>query len=284
MIPTESIPALASFRRNHKDTFEAIEDGFSKASHFMPFLARLLCCLTFFEDGTRMLLSPMEQVNFITIHITGYGVLSSLFAVLFVLFSLVSQLVGATLVLANKKTTVGASLLGAFLFISLFLYGLAAPEWVHANGSDFYIIRLLGQASALMMLAAEEQAVTTRAKQHSLAGLPTLADPLLWTHRLQLLGRCMMIVLSLAIFRHSLAAGLLTAVMGIAVAAGFKTKLATTLIATIFAGSMFLTHDWEPHTTWDTVFYVLCQDLSILGGCLVLLQNGPGAYSMDKRK
>lgn len=283
MIPQTMIPAVDNFRAQHKDTLDSIERKFQSVSAYLPFFARLFTVLTFYDDGFRILMSPMEQTNFITMHITGYSMLSSLFAVLFVLGATFSQLVGATLILLNKRVDIGASLLASFLFVSIFLFGLAAPDWVHAHGSDFYIIRLVGQIGALAMLAAAEQIQLTRSNAASLAGLPSIVDPLEWTHRLQFMGRVLICVLCIAVFRHGVISGIITCAVGVMVAAGFKTKLATTLIAFLFSMSMFATHSFDSYATWDTVTYVLCQDLSIFGGLLVLMQNGPGEISYDKK-
>lgn len=264
---------------NQKKLLENVEEQFDRMAVYIPLLSRFLVVLTFLEDGFRILGDFSSQVGFCNSHL--HMPLHYLVAVLFVTFALVTQMLGSALILANKKVTLGAGLCGSYIFCAFFIYGLNAPEWVHSNGRSLFLIRLVGQSGALVMMACEEQSRQVREKGYTL-DLATV-DPLQATHRLQLLGRCLIVALCFGVFSHGIIAGLFACILGLSVAIGFRTKMATLVVAGIFVVSMFLTHDFRA-ADFDTVIYVLCQDLSLLGGLLVLLNNGPGAISLDKKE
>lgn len=274
-------PSVIQFRQQHKQTLCTIEEKYDTFKKYLPMIGRFLTVLTFMEDSFRILTGFGEQVDFVSNHL--HIPLVYPLACVFVLFSLVAQTIGSVLILVNKKVNFAACILGAFLFLSFFVFGLNAPEWVHVNGRDSFIIRIVAQSGALIMLAAQESMVKKRGSQRAFAGNLTIVDPLAAAHKLQLLGRCMVVALCLSVFRHGLVSGIITSMVGVMVMAGFKARIATMVVCFIFVFSMFATHDFQ-HGSMEAVLFVLCQDLSIFGGLITLLLNANDqGISVDRK-
>lgn len=277
----DATPLFLEFRTQHKQRFNAIEDKFDTFKGHLPLIGRVLTVLTFMEDAFRISTGFGDQVDFVTnyLHIP----LNYYLAVLFVSFSFLSQTIGSVLILANKKVDFAACILGTFLFLSFLLFGLNAPDWVHINGRDSFIIRIVAQSGALIMLAAQQSMAKKRGRQCAFAGNLTTIDPLATSYKLQALGRCMVVALCLSVFRHGLISGMITSMVGLMVMAGFKARIATMAVSFIFVFSMFATHDFQGGSI-EAVLFVMCQDLSILGGLITLLLNANDqGISMDRK-
>jgi len=279
---TAILPAIIAFRCQQKQRCNAIEDFYDAFKDYLPVIGRFLTVLTFMEDSFRIFTGFSEQVDFLSNHL--HIPLVYPLAVLFVAYSCLAQTIGSVLILANRQVNIAGCVLGLFLFLNFIMFGLNAPDWVHSNGRDFFIIRVCAQTGALIMLAAQESMVKERERQCAFAGNLTIHNPLATAHKLQLIGRCMVAVLCLSVFRHGIVAGIFTSVVGLMVMAGFKARIATMTVSFIFVFSMFATHEFEDGS-FETVMYVLCQDLSILGGLITLLLNADDqGICMDKTK
>lgn len=264
------------------------ERYYGRIQHLLPGIGRTLISLTFLEDSFRIMTGFSNQIDFLQNTRILHVPLPWVVAGFFVLFSFVTQALGSILVVTGVRADLGAYLLGSYIVPAFFMYGFNVPHWVHYHGRELFLIRLVALGGACVMIIADSQLKRSRERNNvGFAGIPSLSDPLEATYKLQLFGRCMIVALALSCWTHGIVIGLLTTIVGAAVALGFRSKLATLLLGTIFTLSMLITHDWSSlgsSSLADAVLYVLCQDLSIIGGLVVLTTAGPGNLSIDNRR
>ena len=139
-----------------------------------------------------------------------------------------------------------------------------------------------------MLLLAEE-----KAQGKSLfAGLPSMGEKNSRTY-LQLGGRLMLVLMFLTLLRFNLTfSSLLIDFAGgsliILLAIGYKTKLASLVLASLLTILNFYFNNWwsySPEVSMrDFLKYDFFQMLSVIGGLLLVISLGPGGYSLDEHK
>lgn len=239
------------------------------------------------EDGYRIITKWQEQLAYLT---QSYpDVLISIpyvFAIAFLIFSVLAQGVGAFLVLINKKITFAASLLLAFIFFLILIYGFALPASLHHQGRWAFIFRSLSIVGGLLMLIADEKCRKASASSYYFAGIPVLEEPLKMAHALQAAGRLLLAVLCFQFYWHGWVYGVITTVCALSIIVGFGTTYSSLFLSVFLAVANIVGNTfWDVHDDmYDATLYFFFQDLSGLGGLILLLALGPGGLSVDGKK
>ncbi|KAJ2334033.1 ER-derived vesicles protein erv29, partial [Coemansia sp. RSA 2681] len=153
-----------------------------------------------------------------------------------------------------------------------------------------FFLRNLSVAGGLLMLLAESLLAKRR---NVFAGLPNISDE--DQSKYVLLGGRILLVLLFVSFVFSgkltLMRLIVSAIGGLSclmVAVGFKAKYSAIVLVTILsvfnlAVNNWWTIDFNP-VHRDFVKYDFFQTLSIMGGFLLLVNVGPGGFSVDEKK
>merc|ERR1711977_707676 len=264
---------------------------------FLGAMGPLLLVITFLEDGLRVILRWHEQMGYLTADRHGMG-MSTWFAVIALLTSVVLQIGGGVLVLQGKRVPflkgqhvkVGGGCLLAFLFLQPIMYGQHADV-------DF-LCRTLTLAGGLALLWQHDMD-TQGNKVDLFAGLPDAGTGSQHAQEvIQLTGRTLMTLMFFYQMFEFLAkahagvlhyiGALLTCLVCSAVLLGFKAKTgAVLLIALLGVGNVLMHPFWSvrPHLYDFTKFYFF-QTLSMIGGLMLLVLHGPGGLSVggDSKK
>lgn len=124
------------------------------------------------------------------------------------------------------------------------------------------------------------------------AGLPSMGES---THRtyIQLSGRVLLVCMFMTLLRFDmsflqLAQNVIGVALIVLIAVGYKTKLASFVLALWLASiNLYFNAFWnlgENSYNRDFVKYDFFQTLSVVGGLLLVVALGPGGYSMDEHK
>jgi len=263
-----------------------LEGKIREYREWLPFFGRILLVLTNIEDGTRLAFNFNDQTKFLTGPHIGMPFPYWL-AIVYLIFSLTSQLLGSLLVVTNKKMRFAAGLLLVFKFSIFIIYGFTMPAWVHAQGRYRFLTRIMSISGGLCMLIAHDMYQEQRTKGY-FAGLPGLMEPSKLATYLQTAGRFMLAFQFAGMFNYGWVLGLIMMAPAVLVAIGFKTRYASLFLGfVLFAestlGSLYSLITGGNNSV-DTTFYFMCQDLSILGGVILLASLGPGGISLDSKK
>jgi len=267
-----------------KSASKKLEDKIREYREWLPFIGRILLVLTNIEDGFRLAIDFNSQALFLTQHtLAGVGWL----AVIYLLFSLFAQCVGSLLIVINKKMRFAAGLLLVFKFSILIIYGFNMPEWVHMQGRYRFLTRVMSISGGLCMLIAHDLYQEQRQKGY-FAGLPGLMEPSNVATYLQTAGRFMLAFQFAGMFNYGITVGIIMMIPAVLVAVGFKTRYASLFLGLVLFTESTLGNALSlltgSYSSFDTTFYFMCQDLSILGGVILLASLGPGGISLDSKK
>mmetsp|Transcript_15804 Transcript_15804/g.30934 ORF Transcript_15804/g.30934 Transcript_15804/m.30934 type:complete len:269 (-) Transcript_15804:88-894(-) len=259
------------------------EEFFSEYKSYLPVLGRVLIVLTFVEDTYRIMTNWEMQLSFLE-HSENNFSFPHFLAVPFLLFTLVAQALGGLLVILNKKIQFACTMLLVFMGFLILVYGFGMPEYVHHHGRLRFLFRSMSIIGGLLMLIADDRVRQAREANY-FAGVPVL-DPLKMANAMQLAGRGMLALMCFQFYTHGYVFGALCTLASVAVLAGFQTKymaLAMTLLLTV---SNLVAHNfWDSHPDdYDAAIYFFFQDMSVMGGFILLISLGPGGISMDGKK
>ncbi|KAK1856336.1 copii-coated vesicle protein 4 erv29 [Colletotrichum chrysophilum] len=152
-----------------------------------------------------------------------------------------------------------------------------------------FFLRNLSVIGGLLMVLSDSWVRKTKA----FAGLPTLDEKDRKMY-FQLAGRVLLIFLFVGfIFSGSWSVWrIITSLIGfvacVMVVVGFKAKFSATLLVLILSifnilvNNFWTLHEHHPHK--DFAKYDFFQILSIVGGLLLLVNSGPGQFSIDEKK
>lgn len=263
-----------------------LESMIREYREWLPFIGRILLVLTNIEDGVRLAFNFSEQSSFLMGNHVSFPFPTWL-AFMYLSFSLFAQLVGSSLIVANKKMRFAAGLLLVFKFSILIIYGFSMPAWVHAQGRYRFLTRVMSISGGLCMLIAHDMYQEQRQKGY-FAGLPGLMEPSQLATYLQTAGRFMLAFQFAGMFNYGWVVGLIMMAPAVLVAVGFKTRYASLFLGLVLfiestMGSL-LSALMGTISSFDSTVYFMCQDLSILGGVILLASLGPGGISLDSRK
>lgn len=255
---------------------EVVADTIIKQSRtILPTLGRLFLTSTFIEDGIRMWFQWGDQRDYIAYHWN----LPMFLGHVFVIFNLIAQLGGSSMVLFRKNVRLACGILLAVVLTQTIAYNVL---W-----TPNFFFRNLSLVGGLALLFTE----TFESGRKSLfAGLPTLDSRGAHVNYIQLFGRVTLVFMFLTIQRWELSffyliETTLACALMFAVTIGLKTKLS----ALALAGYLFFMNIWiNPFWTLDAnsshrdlYKYDFFQTLSIIGGLLMLISLGPGKVSLD---
>lgn len=199
----------------------------------------------------------------------------------FVLFNLLGQLSGPTLVLIRLHVKPAVYLLFSIVCLQTIAYSIL---WDIA-----FLLRNLSLVGALLLLLAE---ASDESRRSLFAGVPSMGDNKPKSY-MQLTGRVLLALMFvtilhlelhvLSIIQNIVAIGLMVCVV-----IGYKTKLsAFLLVLWLFTLNMWFNAFWniESHKPMrDFLKYDFFQTLSVVGGLLMIVSHGPGGVSLDDYK
>ena len=202
-------------------------------------------------------------------------------ASLFVLFNLLAQLSGSTLVVIRLHVKPAVYLLFAIVCLQTIAYSIL---WDIA-----FLLRNLSLVGALLLLLAE---ASDESRRSLFAGVPSMGENKPKSY-MQLGGRVLLALMFvtilhlelhvLSIIQNIVAIGLMVCVV-----IGYKTKLsAFLLVLWLFSLNMYFNAFWniESHKPMrDFLKYDFFQTLSVIGGLLMIVSHGPGGVSLDDYK
>ncbi|TQV97184.1 hypothetical protein V2A60_000187 [Cordyceps javanica] len=258
-----------------------VEDFLETASEpikpYLPAIGRFLIVVTFLEDALRI----MTQWNDQLIYLKDYRHIPSGITHLFLLLNVLAMLSCSTLVIIRKYSDYAVAGLMGVVVAQALGYGLIFDL-------NFFL-RNLSVIGGLIMVLSDSWVRKTKA----FAGLPTLDEKDRKMY-FQLAGRVLLIFLFVGfVFSGSWSIWrVLVSILGagacIMVVVGFKAKFSATLLVVILSiFNLFVNNFWtlhEHHPQKDFAKYDFFQILSIVGGLLLLVNSGPGQFSIDEKK
>ncbi|KAJ1860418.1 ER-derived vesicles protein erv29 [Coemansia sp. RSA 1722] len=265
-----------------RNVSEQTEDVLEKVSRplkpYIPWMARTLLVSTFIEDAVRIVVQWQNQLYFLQAYRGFPWGISHMFLFL----NVITMLVCSSLAIGRRNTEYAVGGLFAVIVLQGFAYGLIFDLK--------FFIRNLSVVGGLLMLLAEGLLARRR---NVFAGLPSISDE--DKSKYVLLGGRILLVLLFVSFVFSgeftLTRLLVSAVGGLSclmVAVGFKAKYSAIVLVAILSVFNLMVNNWwsidfNP-THRDFVKYDFFQTLSIMGGFLLLVNVGPGGFSVDEKK
>jgi uncharacterized membrane protein YphA (DoxX/SURF4 family) len=255
---------------------EVADQVLRHSKHVLPTVARFCLVSTFLEDGIRMYFQWSEQRDYMN---ASWGC-GYFLATLFVLFNLLGQLSGSTLVLIRLRVEAAVGLLGGIVLLQTIAYSIL---WDLA-----FLLRNLSLAGALLLLLAEAKQET----RGLFAGVPSMGENKTKSY-MQLAGRVLVGLMFFTILRFELAFGAIiqNVVAGslmVTVFIGYKTKLASLVLVLWLTILNFWVNAWWTIPSYkpmrDFLKYDFFQTLSVIGGLLMVVSHGPGGVSLDEHK
>lgn len=244
---------------------------------YLPAIGRFLIVVTFIEDALRIMTQWSDQLLYLRDyrHIPG-GVTH-----IFLIVNVIAMLSCSVLVIVRKHSDYAVAGLMAVVITQALGYGLIFDL-------NFFL-RNLSVIGGLVMVLSDSWVQKTKA----FAGLPQIDEKDRKMY-FQLAGRVLLIFLFIGFVfsgEWSIWRVLVSFLGGVAcvmVVVGFKAKYSATLLVVIlsvfnlFVNNFWTLHEHHPHK--DFAKYDFFQILSIVGGLLLLVNSGPGQFSIDEKK
>ncbi|CRG84933.1 Surfeit locus protein 4 homolog [Talaromyces islandicus] len=244
---------------------------------YVPAIGRFLIVVTFLEDALRILTQWNDQLLFLR----DYRHIPWGITHLFLIFNVVAMLVSSTLVIARKHSDYAVGGLLSVVITQAIGYGLIFDL-------NFFL-RNLSVIGGLLLVVSDSWV----RKKYMPAGLPQLDENDRKMY-VQLAGRVLLILL----FIGFVFAGqwsfwrVLVSVIGfvacVMVVVGFKAKMSAVILVVLLSiFNVLVNNFWtlKPHhPNKDFAKYDFFQVLSIVGGLLLLVNMGPGQFSVDEKK
>lgn len=264
--------------REYTSRIEDVLDSWSEPiKPYLPALGRALIVVTFLEDALRILTQWSDQL----LYLHDYRHFPSGLNHVFLLVNVVAMVTCSILVIIRKHSDYAVAGLMGVVVVQAFGYGLIFDL-------NFFL-RNLSVIGGLLMVLSDSWVRKTKA----FAGLPSIDEKDRKMY-FQLAGRVLLIFLFIgfvwsgdwSLWRISVSViGLIACVM---VVVGFKAKFSATLLVLILSvfnvlvNNFWTLHEHHPHK--DFAKYDFFQILSIVGGLLLLVNSGPGQFSIDEKK
>tara|TARA_B110001452_G_scaffold143284_1_gene119159 strand:- start:271 stop:1149 length:879 start_codon:yes stop_codon:yes gene_type:complete len=251
-------------------------------------IATIALVLTFIDDGLRELKDVGAQCGYLEGRSNNI-VMPHWAALLYVLASLTIQLGAGFYVIVYAILTPGGRLLlphnndsgllrhvrtalwllAAFVLSSVIIYGLGQPASQHAQGRLVFILRNLGILGGVLLLLGVG---TASSRLHAL--LLLLARAMLAGHGLELAPVNSLALLSVV--------DVVVIPLALALLFGLHTRAVALVLAVLLACfDMSINHFWSGFRYNDNIRYYFYEDLSIIGGLLLLATAGGGELSLD---
>ncbi|EPQ30957.1 uncharacterized protein PFL1_01146 [Pseudozyma flocculosa PF-1] len=243
----------------------------------LPALGRFLIVVTFLEDALRIVTQWSDQKYYLQRHRHFPWGISHIFLIA----NVVVMIAASVAVITRKYPEISVGALLGVVVVQGFGYGLIFDI-------NFFL-RNLSVIGGLLMVLSD----SLSAKKTIFAGLPSMSE----TDRkiyFQLAGRVLLIFLFIGFIIQGTwsVARVLVSILGLGacvmVAVGFKARWsASFLVLLLSVFNLFVNNFWTVHSlhpSRDFLRYDFFQTLSIVGGLLLLVNMGPGGFSMDERK
>ncbi|CCU76770.1 hypothetical protein BGHDH14_bgh04945 [Blumeria hordei DH14] len=244
---------------------------------YLPAIGRFLIVVTFLEDAIRIVTQWSDQLLYLREyrHIP-YGITH-----LFLIVNVIAMLSCSTLVITRKYSDYAVGGLIGVVITQALGYGLIFDL-------NFFLRNLSVMGGLLMVLSD-----SWVRKSKAFAGLPEIDEKDRKMY-FQLAGRVLLIFLFVGfIFSGTwtiwrIIVAMFGAVACLMVVVGFKAKFSAIMLVVILSvfnilvNNFWTLHEHHPHK--DFAKYDFFQILSIVGGLLLLVNSGPGKYSIDEKK
>ncbi|KAF8324256.1 SURF4-domain-containing protein [Cantharellus anzutake] len=244
---------------------------------YLPSIGRFLIVVTFLEDALRIVTQWGDQIWYLQRHRSFPWGISHFF----LLVNIITMLGSSGAIIAQRYTEIAVGGLLGVVIIQGFGYGLIFDL-------NFFL-RNLSVIGGLLMVFSESM---TRRKAH-FAGIPSLTENDRRQY-FQLTGRVLLIFLFIGfILQGQWSIGrVFVSIFGLAacgmVAVGFKAKWASAFLVILLSIFNVVINNWwsihSAHPQRDFLKYDFFQTLSIVGGLLLLVTQGPGGFSVDEKK
>jgi len=244
---------------------------------YLPAIGRFLIVVTFLEDALRIITQWSDQLTYLH----DYRHIPSGITHLFLIANVIAMTTSSFLIIVRKHSEYAvAGLLGVVVTQALG-YGLIFDL-------NFFLRNLSVMGGLLMVLSD-----SWVRKKFAPAGLPQLDEKDRKMY-FQLAGRVLLIFLFVGfVFAGEWSFGrviviLIGAVACVMVVVGFKAKWSAVMLVVILSvfnllvNNFWTLHPHHPHK--DFAKYDFFQILSIVGGLLLLVNMGPGQFSVDEKK
>lgn len=239
---------------------------------FVPGIARFCIVVTFLEDSLRIFSQWSDQV----FYLNTWKHYPHWFVVIFLVVVAVAMLGGAVLILARKHVKYATIVLCGCIVSQALVYGLF-------SGTSF-LLRNISVIGGLLIAYGS----TIVQSKNTFAMLPELSDRSQRSRGYLLLaGRILIVLMFIAFtFGKSWFTLLLTVICTTCFAVGYKTKLASIILITILAFyNLYMNNYWfYDDSKRDFLRYEFFQNLSIIGGLLLVTNTGAGSMSIDEKK
>ncbi|TDZ29915.1 Surfeit locus protein 4-like protein [Colletotrichum sidae] len=244
---------------------------------YLPAIGRFLIVVTFLEDALRIITQWSDQL----LYLHDYRHIPNGITHIFLIVNVLAMVACSTLVIIRKYSDYAVGGLMAVVVTQALGYGLIFDL-------NFFL-RNLSVIGGLLMVLSDSWVRKTKA----FAGLPTLDEKDRKMY-FQLAGRVLLIFLFVGfVFSGSwsiwrIVTSLIGFVACVMVVVGFKAKFSATLLVLILSifnilvNNFWTLHEHHPHK--DFAKYDFFQILSIVGGLLLLVNSGPGQFSIDEKK
>ncbi|KAI6350799.1 hypothetical protein MCOR25_010380 [Pyricularia grisea] len=275
--PDSQGSALDAIREQTSKIEDMLDSISEPVKPYLPAIGRFLIVVTFLEDALRIMTQWNDQVYYLR----DYRGFPRGFPQLFLVINVIAMTICSGMVITRRFSEYAVGGLIAVVVTQALGYGLIFDL-------NFFLRNLSVMGGLIMVLSDSWVRKTV-----NFAGLPQLEEKDRKMY-FQLAGRVLLIFLFIgfvfagewSIWRVMVSIiGLIACVM---VVVGFKAKFSATLLVVIlsifnlFVNNFWTLHEHHPHK--DFAKYDFFQILSIVGGLLLLVNSGPGQFSIDEKK
>lgn len=243
-----------------------------KIKPYTPPIARFLIVATFYEDSFRIISQWSDQI----FYLKNYNHLPYFFIVIFLLSVTFFMFVGATMLIFRKRVVCATIALCSCVILQGLIYGLF-------TATPFFLrnISVIGG----LLIALSDSIVKNKT---TFAMLPELSSKDLKSKGYLLLtGRILMLLLFVTFtLSKSWFTVILTIVGTVCITIGYKTKFASIIMGLILTFyNVTVNNYWfYDSSKRDFLKYEFYQNLSIIGGLLLVVNTGAGELSIDEKK
>ncbi|MCJ1299789.1 hypothetical protein MMC08_002582 [Hypocenomyce scalaris] len=244
---------------------------------YLPAIGRFLIVVTFLEDALRIMTQWSDQL----VYLHDYRHIPRGLTHLFLLVNVLAMITCSTMVIIRKHSDWAVVGLIGVVVTQALGYGLIFDL-------NFFLRNLSVMGGLLMVLSD-----SWVRRKFAPAGLPSIDDKDRKMY-FQLAGRVLLIFLFVGfVFSGQWGIGrVIVSVFGLVacvmVVVGFKAKWSAIILVVILSifnvlvNNFWTLHPHHPHK--DFAKYDFFQILSIVGGLLLLVNMGPGQFSVDEKK
>ncbi|KAL1634884.1 ER-derived vesicles protein erv29 [Neofusicoccum ribis] len=243
----------------------------------IPAIGRFLIVVTFLEDALRIITQWSDQLTYLK----DYRHIPTGITHLFLIFNVIAMSVCSIMIIGRKHSEYAVGGLLGVVVTQALGYGLIFDL-------NFFL-RNLSVIGGLLMVLSDSWV----RKRFAPAGLPQLDEKDRKMY-FQLAGRVLLIFLFIGFVSSGewsfwrITVSILGLIACVMVVVGFKAKLSAVLLVVILSifnilvNNFWTLHPHHPHK--DFAKYDFFQILSIVGGLLLLVNMGPGQFSVDEKK